>query len=51
MAIVKIPEVREKLVSHQVYPVGNTSDEFSKIIARELVQWADVAKKGNIKIQ
>ena len=51
MAIVKLPDVREKLVSHQVYPVGNTSEEFARTIARELAQWADVAKKGNIKIQ
>ena len=37
--------------SHQTYPAGNTSEEFAKIIARELAQWAEVAKKGNIKIQ
>ena len=51
MAIVKLPDVVEKLASHQTYPAGNTSEEFAKIIARELAQWAEVAKKGNIKIQ
>ena len=51
MAIVRLPDVREKLLSHQVYPVGNTSEEFARIIARELAQWADVAKRGNIRIQ
>jgi tripartite-type tricarboxylate transporter receptor subunit TctC len=50
-AIVKLPEVVEKLVSHQTYPAGNTSEEFAKIIARELAQWAEVAKKSKIKIQ
>jgi tripartite-type tricarboxylate transporter receptor subunit TctC len=50
IAIVKMPDVIEKLASHQTFPAGNTSEEFAGIIARELVQWADVAKKGNIKI-
>ena len=51
IAIVKLPDVVEKLRSHQTYPAGDTAEEFAKIIARELKQWADVAKKGNIKIQ
>jgi tripartite-type tricarboxylate transporter receptor subunit TctC len=51
MAIVKLPDVVEKLASHQTYPAGNTSEEFARIIARELAQWGEVAKKGNIKIQ
>jgi tripartite-type tricarboxylate transporter receptor subunit TctC len=50
-AIVKMPDVVEKFASHHVYPAGSTSEEFSVLIARELVQWADVAKKGMIKIQ
>jgi tripartite-type tricarboxylate transporter receptor subunit TctC len=51
IAIVKMPDVVEKLASHQTFPAGNTSEEFAKIIARELAQWAEVAKKGNIKIE
>jgi tripartite-type tricarboxylate transporter receptor subunit TctC len=51
IAIVKMPDVIEKLASHQTYPAGDTSEEFARIIARELAQWADVAKKGNIKIE
>ena len=51
IAIVKLPEVVEKLHAHQTYPAGNTSEEFAKIIARELAQWREVAAKGNIKIQ
>jgi tripartite-type tricarboxylate transporter receptor subunit TctC len=50
-AIVKLPDVIEKFAGHQVYPAGTTAEEFAKVIARELVQWADVAKKGNIKLQ
>ena len=51
IAIVKMPDVVEKLASHQTYPAGDTSEEFARIIARELAQWAEVAKKGNIKIE
>ena len=51
IAIVKMSDVVEKLASHQTFPAGNTSEEFARIIARELVQWAEVAKKGNIKIE
>ncbi|MBX9774040.1 MAG: tripartite tricarboxylate transporter substrate binding protein [Xanthobacteraceae bacterium] len=50
-AIVKMPEVVEKLAAHQTYPAGESSEEFARIIARELVQWGEVAKKGNIKIE
>jgi tripartite-type tricarboxylate transporter receptor subunit TctC len=51
IAIVKMPDVVEKLASHQTYPGGDTSEQFAKIIARELAQWGEVAKKGNIKIE
>lgn len=49
--IVTLPDVREKLMSHQVFPVGSTAEEYAAVIARELKQWADVAKAGKIKIQ
>jgi tripartite-type tricarboxylate transporter receptor subunit TctC len=51
MAIVKMPDVREKLIGHQVFPVGSTSEEFSAIIARELTQWREVVMLGGIKVQ
>ncbi len=50
MAVVKLPDVVEKFRSHHTYPAGTTSEEFAKVIARELVQWNEVATKGNIKI-
>ncbi len=49
--IVKMPDVIEKLASHQLYPAGTTSAEFSATIEREIAQWAEVAKRGNIKVQ
>jgi tripartite-type tricarboxylate transporter receptor subunit TctC len=50
-AIVRMPDVIEKLAAHQTYPAGDTSEEFARIIAHELAQWGEVAKKGNIKIE
>ena len=46
IAIVKMPDVIEKLAAHQTYPAGNTSEEFAKIIARELVQWSRGGEEG-----
>ncbi len=51
MAIVRMPDIRQKMLATEVVPVGNTAEEFSHIIAKELVQWSDVAKAGNIKIE
>ena len=51
MAIVKLPDIREKMISHQVFPVGGTAQDYAAVIARELKQWKDVAVAGNIKIQ
>ena len=50
MTIVRLPDVEEKLRAHEVIPIGGTADEYARLIDRELVQWAEVAKAGNIKI-
>jgi hypothetical protein len=34
-----------------VFPVGSTTEEYAALIARELKQWAEVAKAGNIRIE
>jgi tripartite-type tricarboxylate transporter receptor subunit TctC len=49
--IVKLPDVREKMVAHEVFPVASTTEEYAALIARELKQWAEVAKAGNIRIE
>src|SRR5262249_1179808 len=51
IAIVKLPDVREKMITHQVVPVGSTAEQYAAVIARELKQWKDVATAANIKIQ
>jgi len=49
--IVKLPDVREKMIAHELFPVGSTAEDYAALIARELKQWAEVAKAGNIRIQ
>jgi tripartite-type tricarboxylate transporter receptor subunit TctC len=49
--IARLPDFRDKLAAHEMFPVGSTAQEFAALIARELKQWADVAKQGNIKIE
>jgi tripartite-type tricarboxylate transporter receptor subunit TctC len=51
MAIVKSDEIQAKMRALDVVPVGDTADDFARVIAKELKQWSDVAKAGNIKIQ
>ena len=51
MAIVKLYDIREKMISHEVFPVGSTAEEYAAVIARELKQWKEIATAGNIKIQ
>jgi tripartite-type tricarboxylate transporter receptor subunit TctC len=51
IAIANLPDLREKMLSHQVYPVGSAAEEYAAVIARELKQWKEVATKANFKIQ
>ena len=50
MAAIKSPDVHKRLKELQVDPSGNTSEEFRRLVAAELVRWAAVAKAANIKL-
>ena len=45
------PEIQDKMRALDVIPVGSSAEEFGRTIAKELTQWQDVAKAGNIKLQ
>jgi tripartite-type tricarboxylate transporter receptor subunit TctC len=47
--ILKMPDVRERLESLGLDPVGNTPDEFAAFQKAEIAKWAKVVKDGNIK--
>ncbi len=50
-AIVKKPEVREKLIALGFEPEGNTPAEFAAQIKSELAKWAKVIKTAGVKIE
>jgi tripartite-type tricarboxylate transporter receptor subunit TctC len=49
--IARLPDVVSRLKFLNIESVGNSSEQFSKIIASDLERWAAVAHAGNIKIE
>ena len=47
--VVRLPEIHERLAGMAIDPVGNTSEEFARIIAADIAKWTAVAKAANIK--
>jgi tripartite-type tricarboxylate transporter receptor subunit TctC len=50
VAIIKLPEVRQKLATQLMEPVGSTPEEFRARIDGEIARWSAVIKAANIKI-
>lgn len=50
VAIIKLPEVREKLAAQLMAPVGNSPEEFRAVIDREIERWAPVIKAANVQV-
>lgn len=48
--IARLPDVVSRLKLLNIDAVGNSSNEFSRIIAADLERWKSVARAGNIKI-
>jgi tripartite-type tricarboxylate transporter receptor subunit TctC len=49
--IAQLPDVIARLKPLGVRTVGNSSEEFTRIMAADLVRWGDVARAGNIRIE
>jgi tripartite-type tricarboxylate transporter receptor subunit TctC len=47
--IVKLPDVSEKLIAQGAIPVGNTPEEFSAFVKREMNTWGKVAQQVGLK--
>jgi tripartite-type tricarboxylate transporter receptor subunit TctC len=47
--IVKLADIRERMASLRINPVGSSSEEFSKTLAADMARWSAVAKAANIK--
>jgi tripartite-type tricarboxylate transporter receptor subunit TctC len=43
--------VKEKFAANGSVPSGNTPEEFTALIKRELTKWSDVVKSANIKVE
>jgi len=50
-AILREPEVRDRLLDLGATPAGDTPDEFRGRIAAEIEKWRAVARAGNIRIE
>jgi len=46
----KEEEVKKRFVDVGVQPVGSTPAEFADFLKKEDAKWADVIRKGNIKL-
>jgi tripartite-type tricarboxylate transporter receptor subunit TctC len=51
MRIARLPDVVARLKPLGVVPVGNSSEEFARILATDIARWSEVAKAGNIRIE
>jgi tripartite-type tricarboxylate transporter receptor subunit TctC len=51
VAVLKLEDIREKLLVQGLEPVGNTPAEFSSIIASELTKWRKVVTAAGIKAE
>jgi tripartite-type tricarboxylate transporter receptor subunit TctC len=51
MRIARLPDVIARLKPLGIESVGNSSDEFARVLAADIARWTDVAKAGNIKME
>ena len=45
------PELRQKLVEQGADPVGNSPEEFTKLLKEEVAKWAEVVKISGAKAE
>jgi tripartite-type tricarboxylate transporter receptor subunit TctC len=51
MRIARLPDVIGRLKPLGIDSVGNSSDEFAKILASDIARWTEIARTGNIKLE
>ena len=50
-AMMTVPEIRQRVLTLGVVPVGNTPDQFGNQVASDLARWAKVVKESNISLE
>jgi len=48
--ILRMPEIRDKLLALGAEPVGNSPEEFSAMVRSEVVKWAEVVKRSGAQV-
>jgi hypothetical protein len=51
MRIARLPDVTARLKPLGILPIGNSSEQFGRVLASDIVRWAEVARAGNIRIE
>jgi tripartite-type tricarboxylate transporter receptor subunit TctC len=51
MRILQFADIRERLRAQELDPVGSTSEEFARTIAKDIETWSAVAKAAKLKIE
>ena len=49
--IVRLPDIREKLIANGIEPLGNTSEQLAEMIASEIARFRPVVQAANIKVE
>jgi tripartite-type tricarboxylate transporter receptor subunit TctC len=49
--VLRMPDIRERLMANGAEPVGNTPDEFGAFMKSESAKWARVIKEANIRAE
>ena len=50
IAIMSVPEIRERFLAQAAEPVGNRPAEYAAFIQSEIVKWARVVKEAGLKV-
>lgn len=51
VAVLQIPEVRERFAALGLIPGGNTPEQFAADVKRDLARWRDVVAQAKIKVE
>jgi tripartite-type tricarboxylate transporter receptor subunit TctC len=50
VAALQAPEIKERIRSYNAEFVGNTPDEFAKVLASDTEKWSRVIRNANIRL-
>ena len=48
--ILKMPDVRERLLGQEMEPVGSSPEQFSELVRSDLDKWLKVIKTANVRL-